>query len=127
MRGTKALFIAGGIGITPLRAMIEERQPRQRDLVLLYRASSWQDVVFGHELEALGRVPGTSVRFLVGRRGTPEMPVDPLDAQWLLYLVPDIRERDVFYCGSGSFMDHVAESLKTLHIPRRQTHAERFS
>jgi len=127
MRGSKALFIAGGIGITPLRAMIEERQPRQRDLMLLYRASSWQDVVFGQELEALGRVPGTSVRFLVGRRGSPEMPVDPLDAQWLRYLVPDIQERDVFYCGSGPFMDHVAESLKTLHIPRRQIHAERFS
>jgi predicted ferric reductase len=127
MSRSKALFIAGGIGITPLRAMIEERQPRQRDLMLLYRASSWDDVVFGQELEALGRVPGTSVRFLVGRRGSPEMPVDPLDAHWLRYLVPDIQERDVFYCGSGSFMDHVAESLKTLHISRRQIHAERFS
>jgi predicted ferric reductase len=127
IRRSKALFIAGGIGITPLRAMIEERQPRQRDLMLLYRASSWEDVVFGKELEALGRVPGTSVRFLVGRRNTPEMPVDPLDAQWLLYLVPDIRERDVFYCGSGSFMDHVADSLRTLRIPGKQIHAERFS
>jgi len=44
-----------------------------------------------------------------------------------LYLVPDIRDRDIFYCGSGPFMDHVAESLKTLRIPGRQIHAERFS
>ena len=95
--------------------------------MLLYRASSWQDVVFGHELEALGRVPGTSVRFLVGRRGSAEMPVDPLDAKWLLHLVPDIADRDIFYCGSGSFMDHVTESLRTLRIPRGQMHAERFS
>ena len=77
MRGSRALFIAGGIGITPIRAMIEERQPFQRDLMLLYRTSSWDDVVFGQELEALGRVPGTSVRFLVGRRGSPRCPSIP--------------------------------------------------
>ena len=123
----KALFLAGGIGITPLRAMIEERPADTRDVVLLYRASSWDDVVFRRELEALGRMPGTTVRFLVGRRGSPEMPVDPLEPRWLAYLVPDIRERDIFYCGSGSFMDRVAGSLRSLHVPGRQIHAERFS
>ncbi len=127
MRRSKALFIAGGIGISPLRAMMEERQPGRGDVTLLYRASGWDDVVFAQELEALGRRPGTTVRFLVGRRGTAEMPVDPLDAHWLRHLVPDIRERDVFYCGSGSFMDRVAASLRTLQVPRGQIHAERFS
>ncbi len=107
--------------------MIEERQPRQRDLVLLYRASSWQDVVFGHELEALGRVPGTSVRFLVGRRGSAEMPVDPLDAQWLLHLVPDIAERDIFYCGSDRSWTTSPRASGPCDIPRGQIHAERFS
>ena len=55
------------------------------------------------------------------------MPVDPLEPRWLLHLVPDIQQRDVFYCGSGSFMDHVAASLRTLQVPRKQIHAERFS
>jgi predicted ferric reductase len=123
----KALFLAGGIGITPLRAMIEEHPAYERDVILLYRARRWDDVVFAGELEALGRRPGTVVRFLVGRRGSPEMPVDPLDPRWLAYLVPDIAERDVFYCGSGSFMDRIAGSLRSLKVPGRQIHAERFS
>ncbi len=127
MHRNKALYIAGGIGITPLRAMIEERPNGRDDVTLLYRARSWDDVVFGQELEALGRHPGTVVRFLVGHRGSPEMPVDPLEPRWLLHLVPDIQQRDIFYCGSGSFMDKVAASLRTLQVPRKQIHAERFS
>jgi predicted ferric reductase len=127
MQGKKALYIAGGIGITPLRAMIEERPTGRDDVTLLYRASSWDDVVFGQELEALGRQPGTVVRFLVGHRGSPEMPVDPLEPRWLLHLVPDVQQRDIFYCGSGSFMDKVAASLRDLQIPGKQIHAERFS
>jgi predicted ferric reductase len=127
VRCGKTLLVAGGIGITPLRAMLEERPAGEEDVTLLYRAGTWDDVVFREELEALGRRPGTVVRFLVGHRGSPEMPVDPLEPQWLQYLVPDIAQRDVFYCGSGPFMDHLAASLRTLKVPRKQIHAERFS
>lgn len=127
VRSSRILLIAGGIGITPLRAMLEERPQGADDVVLLYRARSWDDVVFGPELAALGRRPGTRVQFLVGRRGTAEMPVDPLTPEWLRSLVPDIARRDIFYCGSGPFMDRVATSLHALSIPRGHIHAERFT
>jgi predicted ferric reductase len=42
----RALLIAGGIGITPLRALLEELPGGKGAVTLLYRASSWEDVIF---------------------------------------------------------------------------------
>ena len=47
------LLIAGGIGITPLRALFETLPGRPGELTLLYRASSDGDVVFRDELDAI--------------------------------------------------------------------------
>jgi predicted ferric reductase len=54
-RRSKVLLVAGGIGITPLRALIEEIPPKKDAITLIYRASSWEDVVFRDELEKLIR------------------------------------------------------------------------
>lgn len=121
-----ALF-AGGIGITPLRAMLEELPPGLGRAVLLFRASSWEEIVFREELDALAAERGFSVRYLVGRRGSPEMPVDPLAPEWIEQLVPDIRRRVSFICGSDGFMDRVEAGLRTLKVPTERIHAERFS
>jgi predicted ferric reductase len=121
----RAVMLAGGIGITPLRAILEELPPAVR-VTLVVRASRWDDVVFRGELEALARARGVDVRYLVGRRGTAMMPVDPLAPEWLSRLVPDLRIADVLVCGSPSFTDRVLGTLRTLGVPGRQIHAERF-
>jgi predicted ferric reductase len=121
------VLIAGGIGIAPLRALFEDLPAGPGDLVLLYRASRPDDVVFRDELDALTRVRGATVRYLVGRRGTPGLPADPLAAGSLRSLVPDIRERDVYVCGPVPMMDTVHHSLRSLRVPASQIHAERFA
>ena len=119
--GAPALFLAGGIGITPIRAMLGEDGRGPRDDVLLYRARSWPEVVFRRELDQLGQRPGIRVGYLVGRRGSKQMPTDPLSAGWLERLVPDIGRRAIFLCGSGSFMNRVLASLRDLDIPRSRS------
>ena len=47
--------MAGGIGITPLRALFETMPAEPGDLTLLYRANAAQDLVFRDELEAIAR------------------------------------------------------------------------
>lgn len=47
----RVLLIAGGVGITPLRAMIEDLPAGPGDITLLYRASSEKDLLFRAELE----------------------------------------------------------------------------
>jgi len=123
----QVLMIAGGIGIAPLRALLEEHPRAPGHITLLYRASSWDDVVFRNEIDELMRQRGGEVRYLVGRRGSREMPSDPLDARSLRRLVPDIARRDIYLCGSNEMMATVEESLQILRVPRSRIHAEHFS
>ena len=123
----RVLLVAGGIGIAPLRALLAALPADPGDLALVYRARRPEEVVFRDELARIARERGATVRYLVGRRGSPEMPGDPLDAASLGRLVPDVRERDVFLCGPDSMMDAVRRSLRSLRVPDAQVHFERFA
>jgi predicted ferric reductase len=123
----RVLLVAGGIGITPLRALLESLPGRPGDLTLIYRASREADLVFREELDALAAHRGAAVHYLVGRRGTRAMPRDPLDADGLRALVPDVRNRDVYLCGPTPLMESVRASLKALAVPASQVHLERFA
>ena len=123
----RVLLIAGGIGITPLRALLEELPASRGNLTLLYRASGPEDVVFEREIDELARLRGASVHYLVGRRGSPEMPTDPLDPRALRRLVPDINDRDIYVCGPHGMMTRTIDSLRRLRVPDKQIHYERFA
>jgi len=123
----RVLLIAGGIGITPLRSLLEALPARPGDLTLLYRVTNERDIVFRDELEALARIRGADVQFLPGRRHQPPRSVDPLGPDGLSALVPDVRDRDVYLCGPVPMMQHVESSLRRLGLPPRQIHAERFA
>jgi predicted ferric reductase len=125
-RRGRVLLIAGGIGITPLRALLEE-MPDGQGITLLYRASDWNDVVFREELEVITRNRNVTLHYLVGERRSHHRVTDPLAPDALGLIVPDIRHRDVFVCGPTAMMDAVRRSLRRLRVPSRQIHMERFN
>jgi predicted ferric reductase len=118
-------LIAGGIGIVPLRALLESLAAVPGDLTLLYRASGLDDVVFRGELDLLAQHRGATVHYLVGRRA--ELGFDPLAADRIRALVPGIVEQDVYVCGPNGMMDAVTAELRALGLPTARLHAERFS
>jgi predicted ferric reductase len=122
----RVLLIAGGIGITPLRALFEELPAGPGDLTLLYRASRPKDVVFREELDHLASTRGAAVHYLIGARGSRAMPADPLAPGALKRLIPDVRERDVYLCGPTKMMEAVRDGLRALGVPRGHIHFERF-
>jgi predicted ferric reductase len=126
-RRPRVLLVAGGIGITPVRALLEEISAAKGAVTLLYRARSWEDVVFRAELEELIRVRRGTLYFLVGRRGTPGVSPDPFAPRVLRQLVPDLLQRDVYICGPASMMEDLHESLRALRVPDDQIHYERFA
>ena len=63
----KTLLIAGGIGITPVRALLEEMDG---DLVALYRVVSADDLVFADELDRIAAERGAKVNYVVGDHKT---------------------------------------------------------
>jgi predicted ferric reductase len=123
----RVLLIAGGIGITPLRALLEELPASRGNLTLLYRASGPEEVVFKGEIDELASLRGATVHYLVGRRGSREMPADPLDPRSLRRLVPDIHDRDIYVCGPSGMMTRVLSGLRWLRISDKQIHYERFA
>ncbi len=121
------LLIAGGVGITPIRAMLEElvRAPdRTGSIVVLYRARTEAEAVLLDELRELADAGGAQLHVLTGRTSAENSPFAPPQLQ---ALVPDITERDVFVCGPPAMMTAVLGSLRQLNVPRAQVHAEQFS
>jgi predicted ferric reductase len=117
------LLVAGGIGVTPIRALLEESV--WGSAVVLYRVSSARDAVLLGELRELAHLRGAVLHVLAGRsNGTP--PVRPFEPANLAALVPDIRYRDVYVCGPSAMTEAVVRSAQTLGVPRAQVHAERF-
>jgi predicted ferric reductase len=123
----RVLLIAGGIGITPLRALLEELPAGPETLTLIYRVSHPDDLVFRRELDALAEMRQARVHYLVGKRGSPEMPGNPFRPSTLRSLVPDIERHDVYVCGPEPMMAAVYRSLTMLRVPESQVHSERFA
>jgi predicted ferric reductase len=122
-RREKVLLVAGGIGITPVRALLEELDG---DVIVLYRVVSEPDVVFFDELQQVSDERGTAVRYIVGDHAT-EDGAQLLSPSHIRQLVPDLDERDVFLCGPPAMIKHAESSLRRAGVPRRNLHIERFA
>ncbi|MFF0137158.1 ferric reductase-like transmembrane domain-containing protein [Streptomyces sp. NPDC005227] len=117
---SKSLLIAGGVGITPLRALFEELPGR---LTLLYRARTAEDLALGGELEAIAQWRGARVLYAVNAAdGTRPQ----LDAASLRQAVPDLAEHDVYLCGPPAMARELYGELRTAGVPDRSIHHESF-
>ncbi|MEV7453278.1 ferredoxin reductase family protein [Streptomyces nigra] len=116
------LLIAGGVGITPVRSMLEESATG--DVVVLYRVRSEADAVLLPEVRRLVEQRGGRLHLLTGRTGESAAP--PFGAQSLHHLVPDVLERDVYVCGPPAMTAAVLAGLRELRVPAHQVHAEKF-
>ncbi|MFE2580857.1 ferric reductase-like transmembrane domain-containing protein [Streptomyces sp. NPDC059378] len=115
----ESLLIAGGVGVTPIRALLEELDGHA---VVVYRVATDRDAVLYDELRELARAKGAELHLVTG----PVSP-DKLAPAELARLVPDIADRDVFLCGPPPMMNAVLASLRALDVPGPQIHFERFS
>ncbi|GIM91059.1 ferredoxin reductase family protein [Paractinoplanes toevensis] len=118
----KSLLIAGGIGVTPIRSLMEDER-LTGDVVVLYRVRDRAEAVLLGEMHNIASVRGQHLHLLTGRTTESNQPFSPAA---LAELVPDIVERDVFVCGPAGMTDAVLRSLRELKVPAQQLHAEVF-
>jgi len=119
LREGVALF-AAGVGITPVRALLEDL-PAGVDTVVVVRASTPADLVHRDEVAALVRQRHGRLQEIVGSRHKVR-----LNARVLRSLVPDIAYRDVYICGPGGFTAEIADAAQQLGTDAEQIHAETF-
>lgn len=106
----------------PVRALLEEHTAG--DVVVLYRVRSAHDAALVDEVRHLVAARGGRLHLLTGASSAGVRPFEPGN---LHALVPDVTERDVYVCGPPSMTAAVLDALRTLKVPARQVHAEKFS
>jgi predicted ferric reductase len=118
----RALLIAGGSGIAPIRALLEDMPP---DTIVIYRASRPDELVFRGELEELAERRDAWVRYIVGSRNDPG-PRRLFTPPGLIGLVPDVSRRDVYLCGPPGLVEAAVGTLRELDVPDSQLHLDPF-
>jgi len=110
----KSVFIAGGIGITPMLSMVDRLKLLQRDWGLIFCARTRNSTPFLERLESDPRV-----RFNFDRERGGTM----LD---MAAVVGSYDPRTHFYCCGPLSMLETFEAA-TAHLPREQVHVEYFT
>jgi predicted ferric reductase len=118
----RALLIAGGSGIAPIRALLEDLPEHT---VVIYRARTEEELLFRDELDWLARAREAQVWYVIGSRDDPA-PRYLFTARGMRELVPDIRRRDIYLCGPPGLVEVSLRTLRRLRVPRRQIHLDPF-
>ena len=119
-RGEGVLLIGAGVGVTPLRALLEDL-PEDTDAVVVLRASTAADLVHRDEVAALVQHRGGRLHELTGPRQTVR-----LDARSLHRAVPDIVRRDIYICGPEAFTSQIVAAAARLRVSPEHVHTESF-
>ncbi|WP_380168198.1 ferric reductase-like transmembrane domain-containing protein [Jannaschia sp. R86511] len=131
----QVLLVAAGIGVTPVRALLEELVTGPdhvaADVTVLLRVPASGSAPLRAEVEQLHRRHGFRLLVAAGARARgswlPAGAAHGGDARTLRQLVPDVRDHDVYVCGPTAWTDLVRRSLERNGVPAAQVHDERFS
>lgn len=134
------LFVAGGSGIAPLRAMLHEaldeldraRRPGAaagRDLRVLYSARSAEEFAFDEELSALARRGRVVYRKTVTRHATPQWPGQRgrISRGQLQSLVDRPDDVLCFVCGPGALVHEVPRMLAEIGVAPAHIRVEEWA
>ena len=114
------VLVGGGVGITPIRAMIEDMPPHT-SVDLIYRTSRTEDLIMKAEIEALCAEKGIRLHLMAGSRS-----IYPLDAKTLKSLIYNVRDAEFYVCGPSTLTDAIKKAALDLKMPASRVHHEIF-
>jgi predicted ferric reductase len=117
------VLVGGGVGITPVRALMDEFKGGAQ-LDVIFRASKEEDLVLKKEMDYLAFNSGGSIRvhYLVGPRKN-----HPMNAASLKALVPTFADSDIYMCGPEPLCSAVRKAAEDLGVPKNRIHDEAFA
>ena len=129
----KALFLSGGVGITPLMSMVRWYFDTNAaiDINFIHSARSPRDIIYHREMEHIfSRIPEFKLHIVCersdelgdswyGLRGY-------LDQRMLELIAPDYLEREIFCCGPTPYMNAIKNILQQNGFDMSRYHEESF-
>ncbi len=126
----KLAIVAAGIGVTPIRAFLENATIAPGEATVLLRASDEDEAYHWDEIRQLAAAKGITLYTMLGRRS-------PVGARWMAdadvrrgvtmrSVFPDLLRSDLYLCGPTPWLDLVEADANALGIPEQQLHSERF-
>ncbi len=123
-------IVAAGIGVTPVRTLLEHSPLVPGEATVLLRATDDSQRYLWHEIESLAGRSRTVVYSMLGRR--PDgldtwMSAEALGRGVTLGSVfPALLESDLYVCGPQRWTDLVVRDARAEGLPESQIHVERF-
>jgi predicted ferric reductase len=126
----KLAVVAAGIGITPIRAMLEHSRLAPGEATILLRGSSEQETYLLEELTEFARRRQAALYTSLGRRGRGSRSWlserDATRGVSLRSTFPDLLTSDLYVCGPGVWADQVVSEARAVGMSPHQIHLERF-
>lgn len=128
----KLVFIAGGIGVTPFRSMIQHMldKKEKRDIIFLYTVTHPNELAYRDVFEKAGRDLGIKYYYVVTK---PEnAPKDwtgktgRMDEAMVKDVAPDYKERIFYLSGPNAMVETYKQLLKKLSVPSRNIKTDFF-
>jgi predicted ferric reductase len=125
------VFLAGGVGITPMMSMVRTLSDRKdrRPLWLFYGTSTLDEATFREELEVLEKEMNLRVIYVVSRPPDGwEGERGYISAEIMARYLPENRSGfEYFICGSQVMPQSTKVALEKLGIPLDQVESESFN
>ena len=128
----KLVFIAGGIGITPFRSMIQDLLDKgeKRDITLIYSNKTIKDVAYVSLLDRAERELGIETLPVFSNqteqmKATNEFP-SVVDQHLIMSSIPDYEDRMYYLSGPRAMVDSFSDMLGELGIPRNHIKKDFF-
>lgn len=122
------ILIGGGIGITPMRAMLHEALGSGRQIVLFHAARTADLLLYRAEFEALAQQHAQfDYQAILSRPDSAWTgPTGHLDAACILGQLTDAPQTDYYLCASNKMMESLSLGLKQQGIATDRIHSEVF-
>jgi len=112
----KYLFIAGGIGITPILSILKSIS-NNKDSVLMYSNKTESDIIFKKEIEN----SGTKVYYFNTNGNNKRIDIGEIKE-----ICPDYIDREIYICGPTQMKNSIVKDLKNHKVSVEQIHSEKF-
>jgi ferredoxin-NADP reductase/Na+-translocating ferredoxin:NAD+ oxidoreductase RnfD subunit len=129
-KSTKLAFIAGGIGVTPFRSMVQDLIDRkeQRPLIVLYGNEKTDEIAYAEVFDRADRELGTKTVYAIADEAQlrPNMHGGLIDAALIRREVPDYKERTFYISGPRTMVLRFRRVLRELGIARSRIREDFF-